>query len=117
MLIIPDCKLRNKTGASSPSLQSTDCVKRGREDVQERQQVQAWGSTESTGSSVRSSMDSEANITLVVPPVVPIYGWLAPATCLLSLLASVRDNEEGGETSDPCTDLLFGKANLPSVLS
>lgn len=76
-------------------------VKGEREDVQEQQQVQAWGSTESKGSSARSSTDSEANIRLVVPPDVPIYGWHAPAASLLSLIALVRANAQG-ETSGPC---------------
>lgn len=72
------------------------------EDVQEQQQVWAWGSTESKGSSVRSSIGSEANVTLVVPPDVLIYGWLAPATSLLSLIVSVKANAEDGETTGPC---------------
>lgn len=90
VLIIPHCKLRNKTGALRPLLQHTDCkvqgVKRGREDVREWQQVQAWGITKCKGSPVRSSVDSGANVMLVVAPDVPIsiYGLLAPATSLLS---------------------------------
>lgn len=46
----------------------------------------AWGSTECKGSPVRRSVDSGANVMLVVAPDVPIgiYGWLAPATSVLS---------------------------------
>ena len=62
-------------------------MKRVRQNVQECQQVQAWGSTECKGSPVRSNVDSGANVMLVVAPDVPIsiYGLLAPATSLLSL--------------------------------
>lgn len=79
----------------------------------------AWGIRESKGSSVRSSIDSEANIMLVVPPDVPIYGWLVPATSLLSHSFSegqCRRRLDHRPMVYTNTDLLFGKAILPLVL-
>lgn len=74
----------------------------------------AWGSTECKGSPVRRSVDSGANVMLVVAPDVPIgiYGWLAPATSVLHLIVSMRANSEGVTCSPRSThaDMLFVRA-------
>lgn len=74
----------------------------------------AWGSTECKGSPVRRSVDSGANVMLVVAPDVPIgiYGWLAPATSVLHLIVSMRANSEGVTCSPRSThaDVLFVRA-------
>lgn len=38
----------------------------------------------------------------LVPPDVPIYGWLAPAASLLLLIVSVKASAEG-ESRGPCS--------------